>query len=60
MDKKDTRIKDLLRLEFCIVDAIHEEIEWNMEGHQSNIAETIKCILEEKRVRDMIEENKDD
>ena len=53
MDKKDVRIKDLLYLETCIVSAIHEEIEWNIRGNQTDIASRIRWILEEKRIRDI-------
>lgn len=53
--KEKQRIKDLLNLQFCIVSAINEEIEWCLLGRESDIADRIKYIVDEKRVRGLEE-----
>jgi len=55
INKEKQRIKDLLNLQFCIVSAINEEIEWCLLGRESDITDRIKYIVDEKRVRGLKE-----
>lgn len=48
------RAKDLLYLETCIINAIHEEIERNMRtGRQGDIKERIRYIIDEQRIEEL-------
>ena len=44
---KSRRIRDLLYLEKCIVDAVHQEIEDTLRGRPDGIIERIKYICDE-------------
>ena len=44
---KSRRIRDLLYLEKCIVDAVHQEIEDTLHGRPDDIIERIKYICDE-------------
>lgn len=48
------RIKDLLYLETCIINAIHEEIELNIRSNrQGDIVDRIKYILDEMKIKEI-------
>lgn len=44
---KSRRIRELLYLEKCIVDAVHQEIEDTLRGRPDDIIERIKYICDE-------------
>lgn len=46
------RISDLMYLEQCIQNAIHEEIKETLKGRPADIVDRLKYILDESRLQE--------